>query len=108
MLLEAPDPARLEDTLASGARLRLQARASVLSGDDPRNAPLHLEQTGEDGRGRYAEEALTPRRCTWTSKTPTSRPPDRALPGGGDCHGGGRGRYAPLRDRVPEVDTVRQ
>ena len=59
VLLEAPDPARLEDTLASGARLRLQARASVLSGDDPRSAPLHLQQTGEDGRRRYAEEALT-------------------------------------------------
>lgn len=57
--LEAPDPALLEDKLASGVRLKLQARAGVLSGDDPRNAQLHLQQTGEDGRRRYAEEALT-------------------------------------------------
>lgn len=31
----------------------------MLSGDDPRSAQLHLQQTGEDGRQRYAEEALT-------------------------------------------------
>lgn len=49
VILEAPDPVLLEDKLASGARLKLQACASMLSGDDPRNG---ADPFTADRRGR--------------------------------------------------------
>ena len=56
--LICPDPALLEDKLAVGEKLRIQAKAKVMEGGDPRNAELNLRFVGDDAAKTYAKEAL--------------------------------------------------
>jgi very-short-patch-repair endonuclease len=56
--LVCPDPALLEDKLADGEKLRIQPKAKVMEGGDPRNADLNLRVVGDDAAKTYAREAL--------------------------------------------------
>ena len=56
--LVCPDPGMLEDKLAAGEKLRLQPKAKVMEGGDPRSADLNLRTAGEDAAKVYAKEAL--------------------------------------------------
>lgn len=56
--LICPDPALLEDKLAAGEKLRIQGKAKVMEGADPRSADLNLHVVGDDAAKTYAKEAL--------------------------------------------------
>jgi very-short-patch-repair endonuclease len=56
--LVCPDPAKLEDMLADGRKIKLLPAANVMHGTDPRDANLHFRKAGEDAARRYAAEAL--------------------------------------------------
>ena len=53
-----PEPAALEDKLASGEEIRLLPKAAVMEGGDPRNAELQRRTQGEDAARAYARDAL--------------------------------------------------
>jgi very-short-patch-repair endonuclease len=56
--LVCPDPARLEDLLAQGKRIKLLHAPDVMSGADPRDPNLHFRTAGDDAALRYAMEGL--------------------------------------------------
>jgi very-short-patch-repair endonuclease len=56
--LVCPDPAVVEDKLAAGDKLRIQPKAKVMEGGDPRSAELNLQVAGDDAAKTYAKEAL--------------------------------------------------
>ncbi|MBT3070308.1 DUF3320 domain-containing protein [Rhodomicrobium sp. Az07] len=56
--LFCPDASALEDKLASGDRIKILAKADVMSGDDPRDAEVHQSRAGEDAARQHALEAL--------------------------------------------------
>ncbi|WP_397453700.1 DUF3320 domain-containing protein [Pseudomonas sp. NA-150] len=56
--LEAPDPAALEDLLASGQHLRLLTRPDLMDGADPRDQALYELREREDVRKLHAMDAL--------------------------------------------------
>ncbi|BBF92157.1 DUF3320 domain-containing protein [Blastochloris tepida] len=58
VVIECPEPARLEDLLSSGKRFRLRPRSDVLGADDPRDATLLLARQHEDVRKRAILDAL--------------------------------------------------
>ena len=58
IVLECPDPARLEDMLASGTVFKLLPRTDVLDENDQRSAELFAERHHDDGRRRYVLQAL--------------------------------------------------
>ncbi len=56
--LNCPEPAVLEDKLAASEKIRLQPKAKVMDGGDPRNAELNRQVVGEDAARAYARDAL--------------------------------------------------
>lgn len=58
IVLECPDPAKLEDMLASGKTFKLLPRTDVLDENDQRSAELFIERHHDDGRQRYVLQAL--------------------------------------------------
>lgn len=56
--LLAPEPARVEDLLADGKKLRLLPRPDVMEGKDQRDAVIHEARHHEDARRALALEAL--------------------------------------------------
>lgn len=59
--LEAPDPAALEDILASGQPLKLRPRPDLMDGADPRDQAIYESREREDVRRAHALEALQKR-----------------------------------------------
>lgn len=59
--LEAPDPAALEDLLASGQLLKLRPRPDLMDGADPRNQAIYEARELENVRRAHALEALQKR-----------------------------------------------
>ncbi|WP_233237846.1 DUF3320 domain-containing protein [Bordetella sp. LUAb4] len=59
--LEAPDPAALEDLLASGQPLKLRPRPDLMDGADPRNQAIYEARERENVRRVHALEALQKR-----------------------------------------------
>lgn len=58
VLIECPEPARLEDMLAEGKNFKLMAHSDVLGVGDARNSELFRERHHEDGRESYLLQAL--------------------------------------------------
>jgi hypothetical protein len=58
ILIECPDPARLEDLIAAGHRFKMQGRAKVLDGSDGRDPELIKERMNEDARRTYVRAAM--------------------------------------------------
>jgi very-short-patch-repair endonuclease len=56
--LESPDPAALEDILASGKKLKLLTRPDLMDGADPRDQALYELREREDVRRLHALDAL--------------------------------------------------
>ena len=56
--LEAPDASLLEDELANGQVLKLQAKVDLMEGGDPRNRNIHQGRDFEDLEKQYAIDAL--------------------------------------------------
>lgn len=56
--LDAPDPGRVEDLLASGHKLKILSRPDVMDGADPRSRSIHEARHGEDARRAHTLEAL--------------------------------------------------
>jgi very-short-patch-repair endonuclease len=56
--IEAPDPAKLEDRLATGAALKIKAKPQVMQGDDPRSSRVHLQRYREDARQGLVVDTL--------------------------------------------------
>lgn len=56
--LLVPDPAHLEDRLASGGEFRVQARPALMQGDDPRNEIVHVARSGERPLPELARELM--------------------------------------------------
>jgi very-short-patch-repair endonuclease len=56
--LLTPEPARVEDLLADGKKLRLLQRPEVMEGKDQRDAAIHEARHHEDARRALAIEAL--------------------------------------------------
>ncbi len=56
--LESPDPAALEDFLASGKKLKLLTRPDLMDGADPRDQVLYELREREDVRRLHALDAL--------------------------------------------------
>jgi hypothetical protein len=61
LLLDAPDPGKLEDVLASGQALRLLPRPDLMDGADLRSRAIHERRAHEDVRKHHALEALSKR-----------------------------------------------
>jgi len=59
--LEAPDPAALEDILASGEPLKLRPRPDLMDGADPRDQAIYESRERENVRRAHALEALQKR-----------------------------------------------
>lgn len=59
--LEAPDPAALEDLLASGQSLKLRPRPDLMDGADPRDQVIYEARERENVRRAHALEALQKR-----------------------------------------------
>ena len=59
--LEAPDPAALEDLLASGQPLKLRPRPDLMDGTDPRDQAIYEARERENVRRAHALEALQKR-----------------------------------------------
>lgn len=59
--LEAPDPAALEDLLASGQSLKLRPRPDLMDGADPRDQAIYEARERENVRRAHALEALQKR-----------------------------------------------
>ena len=58
--LVVPDPAALEDALASGAQWKLRARARIMEGDDPREREIARQRAGgEDPVDAMARDAMS-------------------------------------------------
>lgn len=57
--IECPDPAELEDRLASGSRFKIQGRPKVLDGSDGRDLELIKERMNEDARRAYLADAMS-------------------------------------------------
>eukprot|EP01037_Dinobryon_pediforme_P019833 gene19833-20324_t len=58
VLLDCPDPARLEDLLSAGAKFKLLPKSDVLAAGDQRDAALYREQHQTDGRAAFLKSAL--------------------------------------------------
>lgn len=56
--LDAPEPGRIEDLLASGSKLKILSRPDVMEGSDPRSRAIYEARHGEDVRRAHALEAL--------------------------------------------------
>jgi hypothetical protein len=58
VVLDAPDPSRLEDELAAGKELKIRPRPEIMQGSDPRDERLHRDRYQEDARRELSLEAL--------------------------------------------------
>jgi hypothetical protein len=58
VVIDIPDPAKLEDSLADGKKLRILPSPEMMEGHDPRSQALHWEQRQEDASREYALRAL--------------------------------------------------
>ncbi|AKJ30832.1 DNA helicase related protein [Caldimonas brevitalea] len=56
--LEAPDPGRFEDLLATGQAVKLLPRPELMDGQDPRDPALHESRERENLRRQHALDAL--------------------------------------------------
>lgn len=61
VVLDAPDPGKLEDALAEGQALRLLSRPSLMDGPDPRSREIHEGRSHTDLRKQHALEGLSKR-----------------------------------------------
>lgn len=59
LVLEAPDPGKLEDALASGQPLRILPLPALMNGVDPRSRAIHEARAHEDIRKQHALEGLS-------------------------------------------------
>lgn len=57
--IEAPDPGKLEDTLAAGKALKILARPQLMDGSDPRSRGLHESRAQEDVHRQHALDGLS-------------------------------------------------
>lgn len=54
-----PDPAKLEDQLAEGDKLKFIPMPDVMDGNDPRSSQIHQERHSKDAKEQLATESLS-------------------------------------------------
>ena len=58
LMIDCPDPARLEDLLAENKEFKVLPRPPIMTGADPRSARIHQDRAQEDASRAYAREAM--------------------------------------------------